>query len=63
MFGGSLIFVVAFPLIALGGFGLMAMFAATADSTGIVALLPLLAVGVLLVGFVVWLAACLSRRL
>ncbi|MGH9224301.1 MAG: hypothetical protein ACRD2W_11100 [Acidimicrobiales bacterium] len=50
--------VLLFPVV---GFGMMALFAATADSTGFVGLLPLLAVGVLLIGGTVYFASKVTR--
>ena len=45
------------------GLGLMALFAATAESDGIVRLLPLIAVGILLVGGAVYFASKVARQI
>lgn len=50
-------------LFPLFGLGLTALFAATADSTGIVGMAPLIAVGILLFGGALYLASRLSRKL
>ena len=51
----------AMLLFPLFGLGLMALFAATADSTGFVGLLPLLAVGALLFGGALYFASRVTR--